>query len=217
MTDINNSIPQTKESQANLSPEDALKMLMDGNQRFLDNAPFDRNTAQHVEVGRGGQWPFAAILSCIDSRVPVETVFDQGIGDVFSARVAGNIANDDLLGSLEYATAVAGSKLIMVLGHTSCGAVKSACQRVEVGNVTALLSRILPAVGEVEKEMANDPDNPDFTNKVTEVNVKLTIQNMLNRSDIIRGLSEKDASDKSRIMIVGAVYDVMTGAVKILE
>ena len=212
MTSINNSIPQNKASQDQISPDMAVDMLMAGNARFLKGETHQRDANDHITATSGGQWPYAAVLSCIDSRVPVETVFDQGIGDIFSGRVAGNFVNADILGSLEYAVKVAGSKAIMVLGHTSCGAVKSACQRVELGNITHLLSNIIPAVEEVEKQMPNDPANPEFTNKVAETNVQMTINNMLERSSII-----KEMCDAGDVKIVGAMYDVGSGKVSLLD
>ena len=133
-----------KETQSQITPESALEILLDGNKRFLDNNFIDRDYSSQVNDTSSGQFPFAAVLSCIDSRVPVELIFDQGIGDIFSARVAGNIVNEDMLGSIEYACKVAGSKLILVLGHSKCGAVTAACKNVELGNITALLSKIKP-------------------------------------------------------------------------
>ncbi len=212
MSTMDNSIPQNKASQDQITPKVALQMLMDGNARFTNQNTHDRDSKEFIAATGGGQWPFAAVLSCVDSRVPVETVFDQSIGDVFSARVAGNFVNDDILGSLEYAVGVAGSKLIMVLGHTGCGAVKHACLRTELGNITGMLSNIIPAVNEVEKEMETDAENPVFTNKVAASNVSLTIQKMLRRSQIIKGLY-----DAGTINIVGAMYDVAKGEVKLVD
>jgi len=185
---------------------------MEGNQRFINNEPLQRNNTDSINSTSEGQWPFATVLACIDSRVPVETVFDQGIGDIFTARVAGNFVNTDILGSIEYATKVAGSKLIMILGHTGCGAVKSACLRVQLGNITDLLSNILPAVDAVEKDMENDPANPDFTNRVAETNVHMAINNMLEQSPIIKQLQETGA-----VKIVGAMYDIASGKVSLLD
>jgi carbonic anhydrase len=209
---MNNSIAQNKESQDSISPDDALNILMEGNQRFINNEPLQRNNTDSINSTSEGQWPFATVLACIDSRVPVETVFDQGIGDIFTARVAGNFVNTDILGSIEYATKVAGSKLIMILGHTGCGAVKSACLRVQLGNITDLLSNILPAVDAVEKDMENDPANPDFTNRVAETNVHMAINNMLEQSPIIKQLQETGA-----VKIVGAMYDIASGKVSLLD
>jgi len=135
-----------KETQSQITPDRAIEMLLDGNKRFLENNFLNRDYNSQVDDTSSGQYPFAAVLSCIDSRVPVELIFDQGIGDIFSARVAGNIVNEDMLGSIEYACKVAGSKLILVLGHSKCGAVTAACKNVELGNITALLSKIKPAV-----------------------------------------------------------------------
>ena len=143
----------TKEIQDGISPDRAIEMLKEGNQRFLNKNQINRDLHTQVEETSQGQNPYAVVLSCIDSRVPVELAFDQGIGDVFSARVAGNIVNEDILGSIEYACGVAGSKAILVLGHTKCGAVTSACQGVELGNITALLSKVKPAISEVKNRM----------------------------------------------------------------
>ena len=135
-----------KESQSTITPQIALDILKDGNKRFVSNLKLNRNLLQQVNETQDGQWPFAVVLSCIDSRTSAELIFDQGLGDVFSVRIAGNIVNEDILGSMEFACKVAGSKLIVVLGHTKCGAVKGACDYVEMGNLTALLSKIRPAV-----------------------------------------------------------------------
>ena len=150
---------QTLESQASLTPEKALQMLVDGNNRFLENSMGNRDLQGQVKETSGGQFPFAAVLSCIDSRVPAEVVFDQGIGDIFSARVAGNVVNTDILGSIEYACKVAGSKLIVVMGHTKCGAVTSACKGVELGNITSLLAKIKPAKETVTNSIGADGDD----------------------------------------------------------
>jgi carbonic anhydrase len=179
---------QTQESQA---------------QRFVANKRASRNLNQQILDTSEGQYPFAAILSCIDSRVPAEIVFDQGIGDIFSARVAGNIVNEDILGSLEYSCKVAGSKLIVVLGHTKCGAVTAACKQVELGNITALLSKIQPAVAKVNKEVT-----PESIEETSRVNVALSIENIRKESPI---LAEMETNGD--IKIVGAVYHVATGHV----
>jgi carbonic anhydrase len=194
---------QTQESQAQITPQKAHQMLVEGNQRFVANKRASRNLNQQILDTNEGQYPFAAILSCIDSRVPAEIVFDQGIGDIFSARVAGNIVNEDILGSLEYSCKVAGSKLIVVLGHTKCGAVTAACKQVELGNITALLRKIQPAVAKVNKEVT-----PESIEETSRVNVALSIENIRKESPI---LAEMETNGD--IKIVGAVYHVATGHV----
>ncbi len=200
---------QTKETQSALTPQSTLQMLKDGNQRFLDNNKADRDHHGQVKTTSGGQYPMAVVLSCIDSRVPVEIVFDQGIGDIFSARLAGNIVNEDVLGSMEYSCKVAGSKVVMVLGHTKCGAVTAACKHVELGNITALLSKIKPAVDELVK-----PD-VELTSEIIEDVVVLNVKNAMEQ---IRQESEilKEMEDNGEIIIVGAVYDVASGGVAYL-
>lgn len=198
----------TKDKQDKVTPEIAIQLLKDGNKRFLDKKTLDRNPDEHIEKTAGGQWPFAAVLSCIDSRVPVETVFDMGIGDLFSARVAGNFVNTDILGSLEYACKVAGSKAVVVLGHTHCGAVKGACDDVKLGNITSMLAKLKPAVEAVEEDGDRSSANTEFVSKVVDKNVELTIQNIMDESPVL-----KEMSDNGEITIVGAVYDVETGEV----
>ena len=196
----------TKEMQGSITPNKAIEMLKEGNQRFLNNNAVKRDLHAQVRETSGGQNPYAVVLSCIDSRVPVELTFDQGIGDVFSARVAGNIINEDILGSIEYACGVAGSKAVLVLGHTKCGAVTSACKGVEVGNITALLSKIKPAISEVQ-ERTGVVD----VEEVTKSNVRQSIIEMRSKSTMLSGL-EKEGS----IKIVGAVYHVEDGRVTFL-
>jgi len=196
----------TKETQSALTPTSALQILKDGNARFVKKLQASRDLLEQVSDTSGGQYPFAAILSCIDSRVPVEIVFDQGIGDIFSARVAGNISNEDILGSIEYACKVAGSKVVMVLGHSSCGAVTAACNGVELGNITALLSKIKPAV---EKVTGGSGDTSTETvEKVVVANVELTIDKIRADSPILAEMEEA-----GEISIVGAVYSVQDGTV----
>ena len=199
---------QTAETQAALTPESALELLKDGNERFVDGAMMQRDYMNQVQETADGQYPFAVVLSCIDSRVPPELVFDQGIGDIFSARVAGNFVNTDILGSMEFATTVAGSKVIVVLGHTECGAVKGACDRVEMGNLTHTLGNRAPALYSVEPEGERSSQNKDFVHAVTEENVRLTVQNILDRSPTIRGQVES-----GEVMVIGALHDVSTGTV----
>lgn len=212
MQTIDNTIAQTKASQAQITPAMAQDLLMAGNTRFVNNMAYNRHVKQQVEATQTTQAPFAAVLCCIDSRAAAEIVFDQSIGDIFTARVAGNFVNTDILGSLEYATEVVDSKLIMVLGHTGCGAVKSACIGIpDMGNISPMLENITGAVKEVEKEMENDPENPVFTNKVATTNVSMTITKMIKDSDIIAAR----AANPTVLRIVGAIYNVATGEVSI--
>lgn len=196
----------TKEMQNGISPDQAIEMLKEGNQRFLNKEQVNRDLNSQVNETSGGQNPYAVVLSCIDSRVPVELTFDQGIGDVFSARVAGNIINEDILGSMEYACGVAGSKAILVLGHTKCGAVTSACQGVELGNITALLSKVKPAISEVENRMGTIE-----VEEVTKANVHQSIKEIREKSTML-----KDLESEGKIKIVGAVYHVEDGKVTFL-
>ena len=194
----------TKELQENMTPEAAVSRLQEGNKRFVERKKADRDLLVQMDETSAGQFPFAALLSCIDSRVPAELVFDQGIGDVFNVRVAGNIVNHDVLGSLEYSCKVAGSKVIVVLGHTKCGAVTAACNSVELGNITHLLEKIKPAVKMV---MKGDPD-AETIEKVAIKNIELSIERIRDESSILAEMEEN-----GDIMIVGAIYDVSTGVV----
>lgn len=200
---------QTKKSQSKITPKKALDMLMAGNARYIENRNTVRDLQDQVRKTSKGQFPFAVILSCIDSRVPVELVFDQGIGDVFSTRLAGNVVNEDVLGSLEYACKVAGSKVVMVLGHSSCGAVTSACKDVKLGNITPLLSKIRPAVTHVmknEKELS-----AGIIQKVSDTNVSFGVSRIRKESKILAEMEKK-----GEIMIIGAMYDVKDGKVNML-
>ena len=196
----------TKEIQDGISPDRAIEMLKEGNQRFLNKNQSERDLHLQVNQTSGGQFPYAAVLSCIDSRVPVELTFDQGIGDIFSARVAGNIINEDILGSIEYACGVAGSKAILVLGHTKCGAVTAACQGVELGNITALLSKVKPAIKEVQERTGQLE-----VEEVTKSNVNQSIQEIREKSALLADLEKE-----GKIKIVGAVYHVEDGRVTFL-
>ncbi len=196
----------TKEMQEGISPDQAIEMLKEGNQRFLNKNEISRDLHAQVKATSGGQNPYAAVLSCIDSRVPVELAFDQGIGDIFSARVAGNIINEDILGSIEYACGVAGSKAILVLGHTKCGAVTAACQGVELGNITALLSKVKPAIKEVEERTGEIE-----VEEVTKSNVQQSIVEIREKSTLL-----SDLEKEGKIKIVGAVYHVENGMVSFL-
>ncbi len=202
-----------KAAQAALTPDGVLQDLMQGNARFNDTAMLERDYLKQRDNTVTGQFPKAVILSCIDSRVPIETIFDQGIGDIFVARVAGNFENTDILGSLEYSCKAAGSKLVIVLGHESCGAVKAACDGVEMGNITSMLSNITPAVerskGEVEGE--KNSSNKAFVAKTVENNVTLTIERIREKSPML-----KEMEDNGEIKIVGGVYSLSTGKVNLL-
>lgn len=204
-------ITQTKETQAALNPEGAIALLKEGNKRFVKNKNTDRDLLAQVRQTTSGQYPFATILSCIDSRVSAELVFDQGVGDIFSARVAGNIVNEDILGSMEFACKLAGTKVIVVLGHTSCGAVKGACDDAKLGNLTILLHKIktaVRAVGQPTDENLRSSKNLDFVNEVAKTNVQLTIEDIRSLSPVL-----KDMEDVGEIAIVGAMYDIANGQV----
>ncbi|MBE9489847.1 MAG: carbonic anhydrase [Bacteroidetes bacterium] len=202
-------ITQTKIAQDNITPKEANSILAEGNNRFIKNSKLERNLKDQVVKTSNGQYPFAVILSCIDSRVPAELVFDQGIGDIFSVRVAGNIVNEDILGSMEYACKVAGSKLLLVLGHTKCGAVTAACKNVELGNITPLLKKISPAVTLVKAEKGEL--NDEAIEEVSRTNVKISMDRIREESPI---LSEMERNGE--IDIVGAIYNVSTGLVNFL-
>ncbi len=199
----------TKEMQSAITPVMALELLKEGNKRFVNNLKVNRNLLQQANETSDGQHPFAVILSCIDSRTSAELIFDQGLGDVFSVRIAGNIINEDILGSMEFGCKAAGSKIIVVLGHTKCGAVKGACDHVEMGNLTALLSKIRPAVDD-EKTITVDRNssNSEFVEKVASINVKRTVKAIMERSPIL-----KEMIEKGEIGIVGGTHDITTGAV----
>ncbi len=205
----------TKETQANLTPRMALDILKEGNDRFVKNLKAQRDLLAQVNATRDGQWPFATVLSCMDSRTGAELVFDQGLGDIFSIRIAGNIVNTDILGCMEFACKVAGSKLIVVLGHTKCGAVKGACDHVEMGNLTELLSKLQPAV--YEERSITSPDkrnsaNPAFVENVSAINVRRSVKSIIERSYIIEQMVESGA-----IGVVGAMYNIETGKVEFYE
>jgi len=201
---------QTKEIQQQLSSQDAHRILVEGNRRFVQNLKIQRDLKEQVVTTSEGQYPFAVVLSCIDSRVPAELVFDQGIGDIFSVRVAGNIVNEDILGSMEYACKVAGSKIVVVLGHTKCGAVNAACNDVELGNITSLLSKVKPAVDFIRKNGEKMSDSA--IEEVAIQNVKVSIDRIRQESPILA-----DMEDTGQIKIVGALYDVHSGEVDFFE
>ncbi|WP_062062351.1 carbonic anhydrase family protein [Aquimarina longa] len=204
----------TKETQETITPKKALDFLIEGNQRFQNNLRANRNLLEQVDETANGQFPFATILSCIDSRVSSELVFDQGLGDIFSIRIAGNFINEDILGSMEFACKLAGTKLLVVLGHTACGAIKGACDHARLGNLTALINKIEPAVEAVKEpkeETLRNSKNIDFVNEVAEKNVLMTIDNIRSSSVVLA-----EMENKGEIKIVGGMYDIKTGGVKFL-
>lgn len=200
----------TKETQKSITPEKALQVLEEGNQRFVNNLKANRNLLQQVNETSEGQFPFATILSCIDSRTSAELIFDQGLGDIFSIRIAGNILNEDILGSMEFGCKVAGSKLLVILGHTKCGAIYGACNHVELGSLTTLLKKVKPAIdSEKETDQENrNGSNGQFVYNVTVNNVKLTMDRVRKESPILAQMEKE-----GQIKIVGGLYDVETGEV----
>ena len=203
----------TREAQAAITPDEALEMLKQGNARFVSGEAIDYDRLARVKQTAQGQFPFAAIVSCLDSRIPPEVVFDRGIGDLFAARVAGNFVNDDILGSLEFATKLAGAKLIVVMGHTECGAVMGACDSAQLGLLTSTLANINPAVKAVTGDFTpRSSQNAAFVQAVAEMNVELTMQKLRNRSVVLR-----EMIDSGQIRLVGAMYDVASGMVKFYE
>ena len=204
----------TKNTQAAITSNKAIELLKEGNQRFVAGNMVNRDLLDQVNDTASGQYPFATVLSCIDSRVSAELIFDQGVGDIFSARVAGNIVNEDLLGSIEFACKLAGTKVLVILGHTACGAVKGACDGAKLGNLTILLDKIMPAVNAVSQpsdaEQRNSK-NIDFVNDVAVKNVHMTIENTRNMSPVL-----KEMEDNGEIKIVGAMYDINNGKVTFL-
>ncbi len=199
----------TQETQADMTPRKALQYLEEGNDRFIKNLKTNRNLLQQANETRDAQYPFATVLSCIDSRTSAELIFDQGLGDVFSVRIAGNIVNTDILGSMEFACKVAGSKLIVVLGHSKCGAIKGACDHIEMGNLTELLSKIQPAVYQEKTTKTNRTSkNEPFVENVAKINVKRSVKSIIERSNILELMIEK-----GQIGIVGAMHNIETGNV----
>jgi len=203
----------TKEMQKSLTPVQATELLKKGNERFVNNLKANRNLLQQVNETSDGQFPFAFILSCIDSRTSAELIFDQGLGDIFSCRIAGNVLNEDILGSMEFACKVAGSKVVVVLGHTRCGAVKGACDDVKLGHLTHLVEKIKPAV-EAEKSVANNrtSSNLEFVDKVADINVHLVMRQIREQSPIVDEMLKK-----GEISLIGGMYDVETGVVEFYE
>lgn len=203
----------TKEMQEAITPTIALHLLQEGNKRFVNNLKVNRNLLQQVNETSDGQHPFAIILSCIDSRTSVELIFDQGLGDVFSARIAGTIINEDILGSMEFACKVAGAKIIVILGHSKCGAIKGACDHVEMGNLTALLSKIRTAVSAEKTILENrTSSNEEFVEKVTTINTQKTVLAIMERSPILKELIEQ-----GKCGIIGGHHDISTGEVSFYQ
>jgi carbonic anhydrase len=201
-----------EEEQTRLTPNEVITDLLEGNARFRNQSFLNRNYESQIEDAQKGQNPKAIILACIDSRVPVETIFDQGIGDLFVARVAGNIENEDIIASLEYACKVAGSKLILVLGHEDCGAVKAACDGIELGNITELLNRIKPVIDQCRIEHDRNSGNKTFVDEVIDRNVSYTMDQIRLKSPILVEMEKQ-----SEILIKGAVYQLSDGQVKMLD
>ena len=199
----------TKELRDKITPMEAIEILKKGNERFVNNLKVNRNLLQQVNETSDGQHPFAVILSCIDSRTSAELIFDQGLGDIFSVRIAGNIQNVDILGSIEFSCKVAGAKVVVVLGHTKCGAVKGACDHVEMGNLTTLLEKLKPAVeGETSVTSNRNASNTEFVEKVASINVRITNKQIIKNSPILMEMIEK-----GEIALIGGMYDVETGLV----
>ena len=205
---------QTKQTQEAMSPDAALQALKDGNNRFITSTQVSRDLMQQVAETSTGQYPFATVLHCIDSRVSAELVFDQGIGDLFSIRIAGNFVNEDILGSMEFATKLAGTKVVVILGHTACGAVKGACDHAKLGNLTGMLEKIAPAVSQV-KDPADaslrTSSNIDFVNRVAVKNVHMAIDNLRAMSPVL-----KEMEAAGEIKVVGAMYHIENGQVDFL-
>jgi carbonic anhydrase len=203
----------TKEMQAQVTPAKAIELLKDGNKRFVNNLKINRNLLQQVNETSDGQHPFAFILSCIDSRTSAELIFDQGLGDIFSCRIAGNILNEDILGSMEFACKVAGSKVVVVLGHTKCGAIKGACDNVQLGNLSILLNKVTPAIeSEVSTKQNRTSSNHEFVENVAVLNVRQTLKQIPLKSPVIAELVEK-----GEIALIGGMYNVETGVVEFYE
>ena len=202
---------EDKESRSEMTPEKAMETLKAGNERFVGKNMHEIDYIAQVEATASGQYPHSVVLSCIDSRIPTEIVFNQGVGDIFNARIAGNFVNEDILGSMEFACKIAGSKLIVVLGHTSCGAVKGACDNVELGNLTQMLGKLQPAVEAVQTPdgVERNSSNIEFVNDVSKKNVELTIQDIREKSPVLA-----EMLNAGEIDIVGAMYDVKSGKVE---
>ncbi len=205
----------TFETQATMTPEKAIQILKEGNLRFANNIKANRDLLKQANETRDGQWPFAVVLSCIDSRTSAELIFDQGLGDIFSIRIAGNVVNTDVIGSIEFACKVAGSKLIVVLGHTKCGAIKGACDHVEMGNLTELLAKIQPAVyleTVTTEHKHRTSGNEEFVENVANLNIRRSVKTIIDRSYILEQMIEK-----GEVAIIGAKYFLNTGMVEFYE
>jgi carbonic anhydrase len=203
----------TRESQAATTPQAALAELKAGNARFVAGRPLKRSLLEAVKVTASGQYPSAVVLSCVDSRKPVEIVLDQGIGDIFSARIAGNVVNDDILGSMEFACKLSGAKLIAVIGHSNCGAIKGAVDGAELGNLTGLLNKIRPAMNQVPADVQpRNSKNLAFVDDVAEANVRLAMKQIRERSPTLR-----EMIDQGQIGIVGGMYDLSTGEIHFFD
>jgi carbonic anhydrase len=199
----------TKEMQTAITPTMALELLREGNKRFQNNLKANRNLLQQAIETSEGQHPFAIILSCIDSRTSAELIFDQGLGDVFSVRIAGNIMNEDILGSMEFGCKIAGAKIIVVLGHTKCGAIKGACDHIEMGNLTGLFNKIQPAIYDEKSETTNrSSSNPEFVEKVSAINIKRTLHAIMERSPILKEMVEAGV-----VGLVCGKHDITSGVV----
>lgn len=205
----------TKEMQDTMTPDSALEELKKGNIRFVANSPVDRDLLKQVDATSSGQFPYATVLSCIDSRTSSELIFDQGIGDIFSIRIAGNFVNEDILGSMEFTCKLAGTKLILVLGHTACGAVKGACDHARLGNLTTLINKIEPAVAAIKEprdETLRNSSNSTFVDEVAAQNVRMTMDNIRSSSEILAEMEKN-----GEIKIIGGMYDISTGKVNFYE
>lgn len=208
-------IVHTQDTQASTTPRRALEFLKEGNRRFVNNLKTNRDLLQQANQTRDGQWPFATVLSCIDSRTSAELIFDQGLGDIFSIRIAGNIINTDILGSMEFACNVAGSKLLVVLGHTKCGAIKGACDHVEMGNLTELLAKLQPAIYQERtflEPAQRTSGNREFVESVAQINVHRSVKSVVERSFILEQLVEAE-----KIAVIGAMHNLDTGVVDFYE
>lgn len=206
-------ITLTKEQREKITPELAIQLLKDGNQRFVTNLKYNRNLLQQLNETSEGQHPFAFILSCIDSRTSAELIFDQGLGDVFSCRIAGTVLNEDILGSMEFACKIAGVKLLMVLGHSSCGAIQGACDHLEMGHLSGLLQKIQPAIrAETATKSDRNSKNHEFVDRVAEINVEWVLRQIPKKSEIIR-----EFLAAGKIALIGGMYDVSSGDVTFFD
>ena len=199
----------TKETQSAITPEEVLQLMIDGHNRYLEGKMLNRNLIEQVKATASAQYPYAVVLNCLDSRVIPESVFDQGIGDIFDARVAGNFVNDDILGSMEFACKITGAKLILVVGHTNCGAIKGAIDDAELGNLTQLLDKIKPAVARTKYDGDKSSKNLEYVDLVSKENVLMAIENIKLRSPVL-----KEMLDKNEIMIAGCMYNISDGTIE---